>query len=138
MNPEKPLQPLSAKVIPAEAVAEEIRAEENVRAGDGDGGTAEVRLLSRGLSARDLERESEETEHDRAERFKGHFESISICAIWAISIVVALFGLIWFWHLVTPDSWHWLKDPQIEKLQNIFAGIVLAGMLGDHFKKRLG
>jgi hypothetical protein len=124
------------KKIPPEAAEEEKRAA-NGDFPDGDGGAAEAKQLSRGLSVRDLKKESEEAEHDRNQRFKGHFEWIALGAMWGISIAIALIGVTWLWHMLTPYPCHWLKDDQLERIQNIFAGVVLAGLLADHFRKRL-
>ncbi len=126
------------KRIPPEAAKEEAKSGAEADASDGDGGSAEAKQLSRGLSVRDLKKEAEESEHGRAERFKNHFEFISMIALYGIAGVAGLFGIIWFWHIATPNSWHWLQPDQVEKIQNIFAGVILAGALGDHFKRRLG
>jgi hypothetical protein len=122
--------------IPPEAAEQEAKGVAGAPATDS--GTAEAKQLGRGLSVRDLKAEATESEHGRAERFKNHFEFIALAAMWGVSFVAAAFGFTWFWHVITPDKWHWLQPDQVEKIQNIFAGVILAGVLGDHFKRRLG
>lgn len=128
--------PATIRKIPPEAAKEEAKGV--VDAPAADSATAEAKQLGRGLSLARLEQEAVESEHGRAERFKNHFEIITMLAMWGISGIAAIFGLTWFWHLITPDNWHWLSADQVEKIQNIFAGVILAGVLGDHFKKRMG
>jgi hypothetical protein len=36
-----------------------------------------------------------------------------------------------------PTCWRWLTDEQVQGLQNALAGIILVGVLADHFKKRI-
>lgn len=133
------IPPEELKKIPPEAAKEEAKGGVTTdSAGElEDLGIAEAKQLSRGKSLTDLEKEAKESEHGRTERFKDQFETITMLAMWGISIATAIFGFTWFWHLMTPESWHWLLPEQVEKIQNIFAGVILAGVLGDHFKKRL-
>lgn len=101
-----------------------------------DLGSAEALSLSRGLPARDLRREADEADHDRNERFKGHFDTIGICALYAAAFALLISGAVWFWHIVTP--WHFLNPDQLGHLQNLLTGGVLVSVGTSYMKKRLG
>jgi hypothetical protein len=104
-----------------------------------DEGALEARQLSRGLPVRDLKKEAEEAEHRRNERFRDHFENVAICALWALFASMGVIGAIWICHLVTAQHTplHWLNDEQMQKLQDILTGGLVAGLVADHFKRRM-
>jgi hypothetical protein len=101
-----------------------------------DQGQQEALSLGRGLTARDLRREADEADHDRNERFKGHFDNIGVIAMYAIAIALLIAGAFWFWHIVTP--WHFLEPDQLTVLQNMLTGGVLVSVGTSYMKKRLG
>jgi hypothetical protein len=111
-------------------------AESDAPANNDDLGAAEALSLGRGLPARDLRREADESEHDRSERFKGHFDRIGICGLYVIASAVIVAAAFWFWHLVTP--WGFLTPEQLSHLQNLLTGGVLVSVGTSYMKKRLG
>ena len=100
-----------------------------------DLGQQEALSLGRGLPERDLRREADESDHDRSERFKRHFDNIGIVAMYAIAFALLIAGGFWFWHIVTP--WHFLEPGQLTVLQNMLTGGVLVSVGTAYMKKRL-
>lgn len=100
-----------------------------------DLGQAEAVSLGRGLTERDLKREADESNHDRNERFKGHFDNIGIVAMYAIAGALLIAGTVWFWHIVTP--YHFLDSNQLSHLQNLLTGGVLVSAGTSYLKRRL-
>lgn len=98
----------------------------------------ETEQFRSGKSADDLAQEARENEHGRSERFKDHFESLARCGITVAFSVALIMGLIWSWHVVAPPSCRWLKEAELDHLQNLITGGVLASVAGDLFRKRLG
>lgn len=113
-------------------------AAQEVSRGDGgiDTGNLEAQSLNRGLTTRDLKRETEEREHDRSQAFKGHFELMAIIAFWVMFLVFIAVGSIWALHLIVPQ-WGWLKHDQTDDLQGLLTGGVIAGVLADHVRRRM-
>lgn len=101
-----------------------------------DQGQQEALFLGRGLPERDLRKEADESDHDRNERFKEHFDNIGIAALYAVSFALLIAGGFWFWHIVTP--WHFLAPAQLAVLQNMLTGGVLVSVGTSYMKKRLG
>lgn len=101
-----------------------------------DAGQLEALSLSRGLPERDLRKEADESDHDRSERFKEHFDKIGIAALYFVSAALLIAGGFWFWHIVTP--WHFLAPTQLAVLQNMLTGGVLVSVGTAYMKKRLG
>ena len=110
----------------------------STQVGTPDGGTQEAKLLSLGLSEHEIARRAAASEHRRNENFRDHFERIAIIALWLTAVLLFVVGFTWLYHLLMPERWHWLSADQVLKLQNIVTGGVLAGVAGNHIKKRLG
>lgn len=100
--------------------------------------TSEARQLSSGLSEKALKDKAKRRDHERSEIFKDHFEKIAVFALHLIATGIAIFSIVWTYHILARLSWHWLDNEQISTIQNIFTGGVLAGIIAGQFRKRLG
>lgn len=85
---------------------------------------------------RDLSKERAEAEHDRVERFHHHLSTGMIVGLWISMIALCAMGISWAYHMVTPDRWHYLSQPQLGDIKTIlFSGGVGAFVAG--YLKRL-
>lgn len=132
------------RVIPPGAVEVE---KARVDVGDDDLATKEAALLSRGRKERDLKGEAEEKEHDRAQHFKDHFEFLSIIMLDVLFAGFILLAAAWVAHLILPDhkvdGWApfihgWLSKDQLDHISGVLTTGVIAGLVADHFKRRMG
>ncbi|MBN9555722.1 MAG: hypothetical protein J0H61_13805 [Alphaproteobacteria bacterium] len=98
----------------------------------------EAQQLSSGRSSEELKKDAEQREHDRNQRFRDHFERLVTLGMNAAFIAIMAMGAVWVWHLITPESWQWMTEQQIEHIQGMVTGGVIAVVVGDHFKRRLG
>lgn len=103
-----------------------------------DSASLEAITLSGGLSRGELEKQALFAEHGRNEKFRNHFENLAIIALWLSAVVIAACGLIWLAHMVLPEKWRWLAKDDVSHLQSIVTAGLLVGVIGNHFKKRLG
>ena len=87
---------------------------------------------------KELEKEALGNEHTRKEKFKDHLEKIIVCGMYFISLGAAIFAAIWGWHMTTPNSWQWLEPAQLDRIQNLVTGGVLASLITNQFQNRLG
>lgn len=90
-----------------------------------------------GKQIRDLAKEASEAEHDCNERFRDYFERLANVGITIAFAGAVVLGAIWLWHLTAPTSWRWLREQDLDHVQNLIAGGVLASLTADHFKRRL-
>lgn len=115
-----------------------------------DSGEKEAAQLSRGKAERDLKKEQEEKDHDRGEKFRDHFERLAVWAMYIMFFVLGIFGIVWILHMILPDTctnfWtfglktslcRWLKPDQVAIIQDILTGGLFAGLLADHFRRRM-
>lgn len=103
----------------------------------GDSGSLEAKLLSRGLKARDLRKEAEEADHERGEVFKDHFERMALFTVWGVFVVFMLLGVTWTVHTLIPP-WRWLLPQEVGGVQNLLTGGIIAGLIADHVRRRMG
>jgi hypothetical protein len=97
----------------------------------------EAAQLSSGKSATELAHEANENEHNRSEKFKEHFERLAIITLWSLAVAMFAIGVVWLYHLVMPDTWHWLTEPELDTLKGLLTGGLIVGVLTNHFRKRL-
>lgn len=102
-----------------------------------DASAAEARQLSSGRSARDLKRESEESDHDRSEKFRNHFERAMIFLMWIVVIGFLGLAAVWAINMALPEKVRWLDNDQIHDLQGILTGGLLIGLVSEHVKRRV-
>lgn len=103
-----------------------------------DSAQQEAALFAQDLDAESIEKEAKRNSHKRNERFKDHFENIAIASLWIVASLFIVVGVVWFWHLLTPQWLHFLGSEEIDKLQNIVTGGVITGIGADHIKRRIG
>lgn len=103
-----------------------------------DRATLEVKQINSGLAERDLKKEADERDHERGQRFKEHFEKLSIFAMYVLFAMLFVFGVIWAWHMVAPPYLRWLTPDEITVVQDVLTGGLVAGLIADHFKRRVG
>lgn len=102
-----------------------------------DTATAEARQFNSGLSERDVRREALESDHDRSEKFRNHFELAIIGMMWVVVTGFLILALVWAFNIGLPSKYRWLDKDQIHDLQGILTGGLLIGLIGDHVKRRM-
>lgn len=81
------------------------------------------------LASGDLKNIAEKNLHERKEKFKDHFAIALIFIFWLMIVVGISASLIWTWHLLLPDYYHFLSDGQIRKIETLIFGGVLSTFL---------
>ena len=98
----------------------------------------EEESLSQGLSENELKRQATLNEHGRSERFRDQFERLAVVALWLTALALAAIGVVWMAHLILPERWRWLSSDDLTHIQSIVTAGLLVGIVGSHFRKRLG
>jgi hypothetical protein len=98
----------------------------------------EAKQLSSGRTLQELEEDAKRAEHARDQGFRDLFEKLVKAGMLGAFGAVMLMGAAWIWHLITPENWQWLSEQQIDHIQGMVTGGVIAVVVGDHFKRRLG
>lgn len=99
---------------------------------------AEEESLTQNATPAELKRDADRREHDRNQRFRHHFELIAIVALWVAAFAITCVGGVWLWHMAAPPCWRWLSSEDVSHLQSIMTAGLLVGVIGNHFKKRMG
>ena len=94
--------------------------------------------LEAGLDRDELAEQAAQSEHKRTERFRDHFERLAIFALWLFAIAIAGIAGVWLLHMILPRNYRWLTTEDLSHIQSIVTAGLLVGVVGNHFKKRLG
>lgn len=52
--------------------------------------------------------------------------SLNLLALAAL-VLAAILGLVWWWHLLAPESWRWLSAGQLGDIESAGIGLMAAG-----------
>mgnify|MGYP003563359407 CR=1 FL=1 len=52
--------------------------------------------------------------------------SLNLLALAAL-VLAAILGLVWWWHLLAPESWRWLNADQLGDIESAGIGLMAAG-----------
>ena len=94
--------------------------------------------LTSGKSEDEIKKEALRRDHERSEKFKDHFERITVVGLYVMAGGAFAFAATWAWHALVPECWGWLDPDRLSNIQNIVTGGVLAGLIADQFRRRLG
>ncbi len=113
-----------------------------------DRSAKEAVQIASGAEIKDLEAEARANEHRRNQKFKDHFEILSIVMLDLLFLGFAVLATIWVLHLILPEKpvgkWFvyyfhcWLTKDQLDDIAGVLAGGLIAGLVADHFKRRMG
>lgn len=115
-----------------------------------DDALREAAQIGGGRPIRDLKKEAEERDHERGENFRDSFEKLAIWTMYAIFGSMALLGIVWLIHTVFPEKCsaavnvfglqlcRWLIPEQVIIIQDILTGGIIAGLIAEHIKRRMG
>lgn len=82
-----------------------------------------------------LEEVARRNAHQRKEHFKAHFAKAALIVFWIIVVSFLTIALIWVYHLITPEEWHFLTTLQIDKLQTILMSATVIKIGQDYLNK---
>lgn len=92
-------------------------------------------------------KQARENDHNRQETIKDELHSWIIWFIRAFLSAALVAGLIYFWHMITPEyfTWneckiirmHFLNEPQLNKVSAFFVTVVLSSTFTGYAKKYL-
>ncbi len=71
----------------------------------------------------------------RDESEKQHFHWLKICLIWFMGISFTAIAFVVVYHLITPESWRWLKVAEIANLEKMFVTGIGAALIGKFGNK---
>ncbi|GER00805.1 hypothetical protein JCM17845_14280 [Iodidimonas gelatinilytica] len=105
---------------------------------DMDSGAREAEQISQALDEKEIKKRAAANEHNRNEKFRDNFELYAIMALWVTGVVILLLLITWALHILLPEEFHWLSSSQLEKVEHLSIGGIIASLGVGHIKKRLG
>lgn len=76
-------------------------------------------------------------EASRHSRFRDHVNAATIGLFWAVAVSL-LVGISTFtWHMVAPESWHYLSNDQLGNLKTVLTTALFSSALTGYVNRRL-
>lgn len=94
----------------------------------------EAQRLASGSALKD---EGERREHSRHQAFRDHVNRATLFLFWLLVVAVAIGIACFAFHLVFPESWHYLSEKQLDKLQSMLGAAVLSSALTGYASRRM-
>ena len=101
-----------------------------------DGDEKAVKESQRVANLQDLEEQAERSRIGRREDFRQVFHCALIAGSILFFLIIMVAGASWAWHLLTPESMHFLSAAAIERIQSTFLTGVVSGVLSVAVKQR--
>lgn len=86
---------------------------------------------------KNLEEDGKHRDHAPFQKFRDHVNLASLILFW--TVCASVFGgiLTFTWHMLVPESWHYLSPDQLEKLKTILGAAVLSSALTGYANKHM-
>ncbi|MCG5538938.1 hypothetical protein [Halorhodospira sp. 9622] len=76
-------------------------------------------------------------EHRRGELFRDTANILARLAAIFIGGALIAAALLWFWHLLAPESWQYLTEDQLADIQTVLFSGLAAGIAQSYIRPRL-
>ncbi|HWZ47999.1 MAG TPA: hypothetical protein VNX00_07255 [Herbaspirillum sp.] len=88
-------------------------------------------------SGSDIEKDGKIQEHSRHQAFRNHLNKATIYLFWVVigSLILGIFT--YAWHMITPESMHYLTQPQFDKLQTVLVAAIVSSSLRAYVDQKM-
>lgn len=84
-----------------------------------------------------LEQKAKEGKHKRHQHFQGSLNCIVILALWSIFLSVLACGGVYLFHMLTPETKHFLKETQLEQIRTFVVTAILSSSLTNYANRQI-
>jgi hypothetical protein len=99
-----------------------------------DRANSEAKLLA---NDDDLETVSKRNEHGRKEKIKDLLNQGALIILGFAILGVLIAGMVFVWHLLSPDNWHWLSSEELRELRSTLSTIILSSAVTGYAASQL-
>lgn len=85
----------------------------------------------------DLDQKAKKGKHTRHQHFQNSLNCIVILSLWAIFLAVLLCGATYLWHMLTPESKHFLETSQLEQIRTFVVTAILSSSLTNYANRHI-
>ena len=89
------------------------------------------------IGAGTLEADAKKQEHGRHQKFRDHINRATLIVFWTVVFCLIVSILIFTFHLVTPEKWHFLSIDQIGTLKTLLGGAILSSAMSGYVANRM-
>ena len=87
------------------------------------------------ISDKSLDEQARESDHQRSENWKNHCSKAFIRTFWVFWTFFIIMSAVLIYHWLTPDTWHWLSDVQLDHLKTIVIAVLASSAVSSQHSK---
>ncbi|MBT9319325.1 hypothetical protein [Actinobacillus pleuropneumoniae] len=85
----------------------------------------------------ELKRSARKNNHSRDQTFKNHVNIVALIGLWGVVVAVILCGVSYLYHMLSPESWHFLSPNQLEQIRTFVVTAVLSSSLTNYANRHI-
>ncbi|WP_093385406.1 hypothetical protein [Rugamonas rubra] len=89
------------------------------------------------ISNGSLQADADKQEHNRHQTFRNHINRATLIVFWSVMACLIVSIFIFTFHMITPESWHFLNDDQIGTLKTLLGGAILSSAMSGYVTNRM-
>lgn len=105
--------------------------------GPGQTNDALARREAIAIETGSLEADAKQKEHGRHQKFRDHINIATLVVFWTVMSCLVVSIIIFTFHMISPDSWHFLSEAQIGTLKTLLGGAILSSAMSGYVNNRM-
>lgn len=89
------------------------------------------------ISNGSLQADADKQEHNRHQTFRNHINRATLIVFWSVVTCLVVSIFIFTFHMITPESWHFLSEDQIGTLKTLLSGAILSSAMSGYVTNRM-
>jgi len=85
----------------------------------------------------DIEKDGRKREHGRDQKFRTHLNHAVLVIFWVFTVCTAAAVAVTAMHFLFPESWLWLNEKQLDKVQTFLLTALFSSALTGYVNKRM-
>jgi len=84
-----------------------------------------------------LEADAKKQEHGRHQKFRDHINRATLIVFWTVVACLVISIVIFTFHMISPERWHFLNEEQIGTLKTLLGGAILSSAMSGYVTNRM-
>lgn len=89
------------------------------------------------ISTGTLEADAKKQEHGRHQKFRDHINKATLIVFWTVVACLVVSIIVFTFHMISPEGWHFLSDEQIGTLKTLLGGAILSSAMSGYVTNRM-
>ena len=92
---------------------------------------------AKAIGDRSLQKDADSQEHGRHQKFRNHINHATLIIFWSVVVCLVVSIFIFSYHMLTPETWHFLSQSQVDTLKTVLSGAILSSAMSGYVNSRM-